>query len=151
VVVNPLQDEFISANHAMMRWRVEDSLRDCMSKNIIMLLCMRVREVELTEVWTTIQHYNFCEDSSSRCGSSTICAKPGYGGRLSLYFSSRVLLVNKKGDVSVPIDKISPSKMRHNNYFIHLLGHESSTEEVAPRKRPHALLRPSEANKHVRV
>jgi hypothetical protein len=37
------------------------------------------------------------------------------------------------------------------NCLIHLLGHESSTKEVAPRKLPDALLRRSEANKHVRV
>jgi hypothetical protein len=39
----------------------------------------------------------------------------------------------------------------HDNCFIHLLGHESSTKEVAPRKLPDALFRRSEANKHVRV
>src|SRR5258708_14403 len=57
--------------------------------------------------------YSFCEDSSSLCcGSSTTCAKPGYGGRLSSYFSSRVLSDSKKGDVSVPLNNLFSPRNR---------------------------------------
>jgi hypothetical protein len=68
--------------------------------------------------------------------SSTICAKPGYGARSSLYFSSRVPLEDKKGKVVSVDDYYSTWAQIH---------------QVAPRKHPEALLQRMTADKHVRV